>query len=67
MNEELAEAIHWYNRLKGGCDLHLYDLCISTVQRNARVLMRHVKADYEPPIYRGLCPGCGRAIELEKE
>ena len=67
MNEELAEAIYWYNRLKRGEDLHLHDLCISTLQRNVGVLMRSVKADYEPPIYRSLCPGCGRTVELQKE
>jgi len=67
MNEELIEAIYWCNRLKRDEDLHLSDLCLSTLQRNVGVLMRHVKADYEPPTYHGLCPGCGRAIELERQ
>jgi len=70
MSEELEQAIFWYNRLKHEEGLHLTDLCISTVQRNVRILVRHVQPlqpDQISRTYRGLCPNCGRTVELEQE
>lgn len=67
MNEDLAEAVHWYNRLKQGEDLHLHDLCLFTLQRNVWILIKHVDPYPRPAIYRVLCPLCGIAIELTRD
>lgn len=64
---KLEQAIYWSNRIRRGEDLHLTDLCISTVQRHVTTLIRHVEPDNRPAIYHGLCPGCGLAVELERE
>jgi hypothetical protein len=67
MKEELEQAIYWYNRLKRE-EFRQTDLCLSTVQRNVGILVRHVQPDYPGrTTYRGLCPGCGRAVKLERE
>jgi len=65
-NTDLEQAIFWTARIRRGEDLHLTDLCISTVQRHVTTLIRHVEPDSRSAIYRGLCPGCGRAVELER-
>jgi hypothetical protein len=65
-HEELEQALYWVGRIKRGEDLHLADLCISTVQRHVQTLVNHVQAVDSPPIYHGLCPGCGRAVELKR-
>lgn len=67
MNEDLEQALYWVGRIKQGENLHLTDLCISSVQRNVQVLVRYIPTIQQPRIYRGLCPGCGRAVELERE
>ena len=69
MNEELEQAIYWYNRLKRE-EFRQTDLCLSTVRRNVGILVRHVQPLQPcqiPQTYRSLCPGCGRAVELERE
>ena len=69
MSEELTQAIYWYNRLKRE-EFRQTDLCLSAVLRNVRILVRHVQPlqpDQIPRTYRGLCPNCGRTVELETE
>jgi len=65
--KKLEQAIYWSSRIRRGEDLHLTDLCISTVQRHVTTLIRYVDPKNRPAIYRGLCPGCGRAVELERQ
>lgn len=65
--KNLEQALYWANRIKRGCELGLTDLCISTLQRHVQVLVRHIPAINQPQIYRGLCPVCGHAIELERK
>ena len=70
MNEDLEQALYWVNRIKRGEDLHLQDLCISTVQQHTQTLVRHIPAEGERRIhiYRsGLCPNCGFVVELETD
>jgi len=67
--EALEAALHWANRIKRGDELefHLADLCLSTLQRHLQTLVRHIPMLRGAQTYRGLCPGCGRTVELEKQ
>ena len=62
------DALHWANRIMRGEELefHLADLCLSTLQKHLATLVRHIPMERERQTYRGLCPGCGRAVELER-
>jgi len=62
------DALHWANRIMQGDEMqyHLADLCISTLQKHLATLVRHIPLGCGPQTYRGLCPGCGRAVELER-
>lgn len=64
---EIDETLAWCHRLKRGYDLHLQDLCLSAVQKHVGMLVKYVRAEKHTAIYRGMCPGCGRGIELEIE
>jgi hypothetical protein len=66
LQEELEQALYWANRIKWGSELGLTDLCISSVQRHVQTLVNHIPAIKQPRTYRGLCPGCGRVIVLER-
>lgn len=65
MNEELDCAIFWATRIRHG-EHHLNDLAICTVRKHVAALVRAARPDQEPRTYRGLCPSCGRALELER-
>jgi hypothetical protein len=70
LREEFEQALYWANRIKRGEDLALTDLCISTLQRNVEILLQHISphlSDHQPQTYRGICPGCGRTVELERQ
>ena len=45
---KLEQAIYWSGRIRRGEDLHLTDLCISTVQRHVTTLIRHVEPEGRP-------------------
>lgn len=64
-NENLERAIFWAARIRHG-ELHLNDLAICTVRKHVTTLVRAIRPDRGPSTYRGLCPGCGRAVELER-
>lgn len=64
--KQLEQAIFWTARIRLGEDLRLQDLCLSTVQKHITTLVQYVKPWREPSVYRSICPGCGRAIELER-
>lgn len=68
-HEALQVALYWANRIRIGDELqfHLADLCLTTLQKHLQTLVRHIPAQRGAQIYRGLCPGCGRAVELERE
>jgi hypothetical protein len=48
-------------------EFHLADLCLSTLQKHLATLVRHISLYQGAQTYRGLCPGCGRAVELRRE
>lgn len=67
-HQELEAALFWANRIRIGDELqfHLADLCLTTLQQHLATLVRHIPAQRGAQTYRGLCPGCGRAVELER-
>jgi len=68
-NHDLEWALNWANRIRQGDELQyrLADLCLSTLQKHLATLVRHIPATNPgPQTYKGLCPGCGRAVELER-
>ena len=63
---DLDRAIFWAARIRHR-ELHLDDLAICTVRKHVAALERAVQTSQGSWTYRGLCPGCGRAVELEKQ
>jgi len=68
-HREMEAALNWANRIMRGNELefHLADLCLSTLQKHLATLIRHIPMERKRQTYRGICPGCGQAVELERE